>query len=612
MKFSSIRSNLLVSTLLILLLSLILSFSFSNRAFNAALRESTYAELQENAEYLRNLIAQYSHPWQEGHFDAYAQSTATRITLIGTDGVVLFDSEYPLSDLNNHLYRQEVQQALSTGSAQSERPSSTENLPVLYYALSIEGHPSIAVLRVSKTLNQLEGFQQTYQSLFLANLAILVVLGLLITTISILLITKPLKKIQDLVKRYSQGQLKTSLTIQHPREMAELATSLQQMALLLRTNRENVETAHNRLKAILDNLHEGILLLDTSLTVEVANQEAAKLLNGNLLGRRLSEVISAPQVIALCNTCYKEGGSNSLTIAQYNHLYGQTASVIGKRKAKTLRFLCSALTTDQGQVNSLVVSIQDMTELTRLEQIRKDFVANVSHELKTPITSITGFSEALLQAKTDQEYQRFTQIIHRQATGMQRIVDDLLLLSSLEQTNAHPTMAWTRIEQILEETVQSCKYRFEEKQSTLTLTVDNPSEYEILCNGMLLTQALTNLVINALTYSAERSTVVLGCHVDDETATFTVKDEGIGIPKEDQERIFERFYRVDAARSRSQGGTGLGLSIVKHITAVHQGSVAVQSEVGKGSLFILKLPRSGTILQDLEVRSDSLYHNATQ
>lgn len=610
MKFSSIRSNLLVSTLLILLLSLILSFGFSNRAFNAALRETTYAELQENGEYLRNLIAQYSHPWQEGHFDAYAQSTATRITLIALDGVVLFDSEYPLSDLNNHLYRQEVQQALSTGSSQSERPSTTENLPVLYYALSIEGHPSIAVLRVSKTLNQLKGFQQTYQSLFLANLTILVVLGLLIATISILLITKPLKKIQDLVKRYSQGQLKTSLTIQRPREMAELATSLQQMAHLLRTNMESVETAHNRLKAILDNLHEGILLLDTTLTVEVANQEAAKLLHGNLLGRRLSEVISAPQVIALCNTCYKEGGSNSLTIAQYNHLYGQTASVIGKRKTKTLRVLCSALTTDSGQVNSLVVSIQDMTELTRLEQIRKDFVANVSHELKTPITSITGFSEALLQAKNDQEYQRFTQIIHRQAAGMQRIVDDLLLLSSLEQTNAHPTMAWTRIEQILEETVQSCKYRFEEKQSTLSLVVDNPSEYEVLCNGMLLTQALTNLVINALTYSAERSVVVLGCHVDDETATFTVKDEGIGIPKEDQERIFERFYRVDAARSRSQGGTGLGLSIVKHITAVHHGSVAVQSEVGKGSLFILKLPRSGSILQELEERSDSLYHNA--
>ncbi|HCU30529.1 MAG TPA: hypothetical protein DIC57_08695 [Sphaerochaeta sp.] len=129
---------------------------------------------------------------------------------------------------------------------------------------------------------------------------------------------------------------------------------------------------------------------------------------------------------------------------------------------------------------------------------------------------------------------------------------------------------------------------------------------------MLITQALTNLVMNALAYSSERSPVTLACHVDDLTATFSVKDEGIGIPVEDQERIFERFYRVDTARSRSQGGTGLGLSIVKHITGVHHGSIEVQSEVGKGSLFIMRLPRSGFELPDLEERSNSLYRKNSQ
>jgi two-component system phosphate regulon sensor histidine kinase PhoR len=612
MKFSSIRSNLLVSSLILLMLSLTLSYSLSNRAFSAALRQSTYAELKGNAEYLYDIVSRYSQPWQEGHFDAYAESTATRITLIAHDGQVLFDSEFDISQLNNHLWRQEVQEALDKGSASSERTSATENLPVLYYARSVENHPTIAVIRVSKTLSQLSGYKETYQQMFLGNLAILVLLLLGITTVSIMLLTKPLKKIQTLAKHYAQGNLNERLSIQSPKEMADLASSMQHMASLLKTNRDRLETSHNRLQAIMDNLHEGILLLDSNLVIEVANLEAVKLLGGDPTGRRLGEVISSAEVLSACNTCSKDGTATSLTVAKYNHLYGESAILVGKRKARTLRFLCSPLTQSKGLNKSLVVSIQDMTELTRLEQIRKDFVANVSHELKTPITSITGFSEALLEARTEQQLRQFGQVIHRQASNMKRIVDDLLLLSSLEQSNTHPTMTWTQVEQIIEETVQNCKYRFEEKQSTLTTQIDNPLGYEILCSGMLITQALTNLVMNALAYSSERSPVTLACHVDDLTATFSVKDEGIGIPVEDQERIFERFYRVDTARSRSQGGTGLGLSIVKHITGVHHGSIEVQSEVGKGSLFIMRLPRSGFELPDLEERSNSLYQKNSQ
>jgi len=532
--------------------------------------------------------------------------------LIAHDGQVLFDSEFDISQLNNHLWRQEVQEALDKGSASSERTSATENLPVLYYARSVENHPTIAVIRVSKTLSQLSGYKETYQQMFLGNLAILVLLLLGITTVSIMLLTKPLKKIQTLAKHYAQGNLNERLSIQSPKEMADLASSMQHMASLLKTNRDRLETSHNRLQAIMDNLHEGILLLDSNLVIEVANLEAVKLLGGDPTGRRLGEVISSTEVLSACNTCSKDGTATSLTVAKYNHLYGESAILVGKRKARTLRFLCSPLTQSKGLNKSLVVSIQDMTELTRLEQIRKDFVANVSHELKTPITSITGFSEALLEARTEQQLRQFGQVIHRQASNMKRIVDDLLLLSSLEQSNTHPTMTWTQVEQIIEETVQNCKYRFEEKQSTLTTQIDNPLGYEILCSGMLITQALTNLVMNALAYSSERSPVTLACHVDDLTATFSVKDEGIGIPVEDQERIFERFYRVDTARSRSQGGTGLGLSIVKHITGVHHGSIEVQSEVGKGSLFIMRLPRSGFELPDLEERSNSLYRKNSQ
>ncbi|MFA6682477.1 MAG: ATP-binding protein, partial [Sphaerochaeta sp.] len=373
---------------------------------------------------------------------------------------------------------------------------------------------------------------------------------------------------------------------------------------------EEVESDKTQLETILENLTEGLLLLDTSLVIKVANHEALSLLCESeqpvLVGKRLDHVISSREVLMLCNACMEDGKSHSMTIAQYGHLFGETAMVVGKRKTKTLRMLASVVVSS-GKPEGVVLSINDMTELKRLENIRKEFVANVSHELKTPITSIAGFSEALLESSQQEESQRFLHIINRQAIHMQHIVEDLLLLSSLEQQNASPVKTWSMASQILEETLEQCKYRFEEKGSILTISLINPQNLELFVNGMLIVQALTNLVINALTYSEAGSEVTLSLKLDERTALFSVQDAGIGIPKEDWQRIFERFYRVDAGRSRSQGGTGLGLSIVKHIVAVHGGVVSVKSVIGKGSTFTIELPRSTLALNEMKVKSDSLY-----
>jgi len=610
MKFKSIRSRLVLLTVLILALSLAGSVWIANTAFSSTLRKTTYSELADNAAYLSTLIGSSSDPWLGGHFEAYAHSTSTRITLIDKEGVVLFDSEYPLQTLDNHLWREEIQAALDTGIAKSERKSATQGLPVLYYALRINHHPTVSILRLSRTLNQLVGYQKSYLNLFFGGLGILILLSFFITAFSITMLTRPLEKIKALSRRYAMGDLAAHTTVESPQELSDLSKTMQEMAFLLKTKMEEVESDKTQLETILENLTEGLLLLDTSLVIKVANHEALSLLCESeqpvLVGKRLDHVISSREVLMLCNACMEDGKSHSMTIAQYGHLFGETAMVVGKRKTKTLRMLASVVVSS-GKPEGVVLSINDMTELKRLENIRKEFVANVSHELKTPITSIAGFSEALLESSQQEESQRFLHIINRQAIHMQHIVEDLLLLSSLEQQNASPVKTWSMASQILEETLEQCKYRFEEKGSILTISLINPQNLELFVNGMLIVQALTNLVINALTYSEAGSEVTLSLKLDERTALFSVQDAGIGIPKEDWQRIFERFYRVDAGRSRSQGGTGLGLSIVKHIVAVHGGVVSVKSVIGKGSTFTIELPRSTLALNEMKVKSDSLY-----
>ena len=233
MKFQSIRSRLVLLTTLILTLSLAGSVWIANSAFSSTLRKTTYSELADNAAYLSTLIASSSaDPWLGGHFEAYAHSTSTRITLIDKQGVVLFDSEYSPQTLDNHLWREEIQVALDTGIAKSERKSATQGLPVLYYALRINDHPTISVLRLSKTLNQLVGYQQSYLNLFLGGLGILILLSFVITAFSISMLTRPLERIKALSRHYAKGELSAHTTVQSPKELSELSTTMQEMAFL--------------------------------------------------------------------------------------------------------------------------------------------------------------------------------------------------------------------------------------------------------------------------------------------------------------------------------------------------------------------------------------------
>lgn len=241
-------------------------------------------------------------------------------------------------------------------------------------------------------------------------------------------------------------------------------------------------------------------------------------------------------------------------------------------------------------LNDMALSLKSKTnEMEKLERIRKDFVANVSHELKTPITAIKGFSELLESANIDKEnYLKFVNIINKNANEMENIIQDLLLLASLENEEFSLETENTNMNELLFDLLSKVNYKKEEKNDEIVLNIDKNIKESVNINKSLITIALANLLINAINYSPPSSTITLSALSYKDTLVFRVKDNGEGIAKEEQEKIFERFYRIDKAHSRKEGGTGLGLSIVKHIAQVHGGSISVKSDgKGKGSTFTL-------------------------
>jgi two-component system phosphate regulon sensor histidine kinase PhoR len=266
--------------------------------------------------------------------------------------------------------------------------------------------------------------------------------------------------------------------------------------------------------------------------------------------------------------------------------------VVGQREPLLLKVQGAMLRDGSGAAMGAVIVLNDITRLRRLEAVRQDFVANVSHELKTPITSIKGFVETLLDdhEPSPENTRRFLKIIEKQANRLDAIIEDLLSLSRLEQSKGGASLKIerSRIMPIIEAAVELCQHQAEAR--SIRIQVECPADLAADVNPPLLEQGLVNLINNAVKYSEDGQSVFIHAYAEDEMLVIEVIDEGTGIHANELDRIFERFYRIDKARSRDQGGTGLGLSIVKHIAQVHAGTVSVSSTPGEGSTFTLRLP----------------------
>ena len=342
-----------------------------------------------------------------------------------------------------------------------------------------------------------------------------------------------------------------------------------------------------RYQGIIDAMEEGVLLINRKLRIVLHNKRSAMILAwaDELDGKDLKSIINSSDLIKAASAVFAGKNSERLTIAVYEGVCGPDAFTKGHGREKTIRIRITSL-----DEKLAALAITDITKIERLSLVRQDFVSNVSHELKTPLTAITGFAETLTdETLTREEIRGFSRIILKNSSHMQRIISDLLLLTSLDRAEIEPSMTTTTDTRIFQEVRSYTQHKANAKETEVGYF---PADKNVTCNESLIVQAVANLVLNAIAYSPDRSEVEVHTKIRNGMMEISVTDHGVGISKEDIPRIFERFYRVDKARSRESGGTGLGLSIVRHIAIIHSGTIKVSSKPGEGSVFTLSIPLS--------------------
>jgi two-component system phosphate regulon sensor histidine kinase PhoR len=388
---------------------------------------------------------------------------------------------------------------------------------------------------------------------------------------------------QKVAEGFAEGELSLRVPMPEPEELQALARALNKMARQLHERIVTITGQRNEVEAILSSMVEGVIAIDSEGHIVSINQAAAQLLSidaQQAQGRQVEEVVRDVDLQEFARKTLAgqqpEEADISLPINGGRFFQVHGASLPEERNKRA----------------GAVIVLNDMTRIYRLENIRRDFVANVSHELKTPITSIKGFVEAILEGDiTDaDQVSYYLKIVEKHADRLNAIIDDLLSLSRLEEDadGSRPSLEKSDVRVVAESAVELSCIKANEKNIRLLLTGEEAATARI--NAPLLEQAVVNLVDNAIKYSEPDSNVTIDIHQDAEHVTIAVNDRGCGIPKEHMSRLFERFYVVDKGRSRKLGGTGLGLAIVKHIAQVHGGSIAVESELGHGSTFSILLP----------------------
>ena len=570
-------------------LSLVLITTYMSRSLRDFFYDQTAADLQDRAQLLLteiepNLLADRFDAVQAFSREMGA-AAGQRITVILPDGMVVADSEEDPARMDNHATRPEIAEALTGGVGRSVRYSATLGHQRMYVAVPVQADGRrLGVLRTSHSLASIDRALAVVQQRIAVGGLLLALGAALISYVLARRISVPLRDMKAVAERLAQGQLGTRLTtVPDSEEIGALADALNAMAQQLDDRVGTIERQRNEQEAVLSSMVESVVAIDCDELVIGINDAGCALLGVNAAdatGLLLPEVVRNPHLIVMARTALS--GSDPVEGEIVLHHDGE----------RHLQVHATGLRSPTGRQLGALLVLNDVTRTHRLESVRRDFVANVSHELRTPITSIKGFVETLLTDPPDdpEARARFLDIINRQADRLQAIIDDLLALSRLEQDSSPATLGRedTSVAEILTGAVTVCTAR--SGDSAPTVMIDCPPDLRVPANPALLEQAVINLLDNALKHGGSDAPVqITACRVD-QRVLIAVRDEGRGIDAEHLPRVFERFYRVDRARSRNLGGTGLGLAIVKHIAQAHGGEAGVVSAVGEGATFTIALP----------------------
>jgi two-component system, OmpR family, phosphate regulon sensor histidine kinase PhoR len=508
-------------------------------------------------------------------------ASGARVTLITSNGTVLFDSQSDASTMENHATRPEVQQAMAEGSGRSIRRSVTLQRNLLYYALRLDrSTDEPLIMRLALPVESLENVLSSFRhSLWLASFLIL----LLATVVSLMVsraFTGRIERLTAFSRRVAEGDFRPLPSDGSTDAMGSLGASLNQTAARLDRTIRTLTEERNLSSAILGSMVEGVAVVNGSERLLFANQSFVAILGLDVPpqpGSSLLEVVRQTELIEAVREVL--GGAprvESEIVTGTLRLHFFAATVASVRAAET---------------SGAVVVLHDITDLRKLERVRRDFVANVSHEFKTPLTAIQGFAETLLAGAVDdpQNRGRFLEIILEHSRRLARLTDDLLKLSKMDADRLELEISRLGVTQFIESCLETTRHRAAERDLRVSLNL--PARLpDIAADRRRLAEVLQNLVDNAIQYTPAGGQIMVSGSQTDSEVVITVSDTGIGIPQADQPRIFERFYRVDVARSREVGGTGLGLAIAKHLVEVHGGRIWVESEVGRGSSFHFSVP----------------------
>lgn len=491
-----------------------------------------------------------------------------RLTVINKDGEVIFDNE--IAKLDNHNNRQEIIDAFKNGSGSSVRYSASLSTSMVYVATKIDDN---TVIRSSVPVNNIRVFTSGTLKYYIAIILLVFVLSLFLAVKLVKIIVYPINELQKVTSKIENGDLNKRAIIYNYDEIGFLAQTFNNIADQLEIRIIDSLDKKNKLEAILESMESGVIAIDNNENIILINSYSQKLfdLKEDNIGKKISDCIIDYDLINFIREI-PEIGTKEVK------LFHPIERELRVKKSPIINYLNNSI--------GIVITVQDITDIKRLENMRSEFVANVSHELKTPLTSIKGFSETLRYVDDSETKNKFLDIIDKESERLTNLINDILILSNIENIHKMESEYFNPgdvIENVLD-MVKSQAYK-----KSIIIKYNDCFNSEILGSKDKFHQLAVNLIENAIKYSNENGIVKIDLTLEEQYFVFKVKDNGIGIPKNDIPRIFERFYRVD--KSRSTRGTGLGLAIVKHIVKLFNGEISVKSKVGIGSTFTVKIKK---------------------